>query len=121
MVIYEVLSGEIPFAQYPIALTIMRRVLEGERPERPKGERGKLFTDKIWQVVKKSWKPQPHRRIGAEAILLGLGGSPSSLRPTSNMDGDVSGYTDGRSDDTASDSSMFLRFIPGSPSFIFVA
>ena len=53
MVIYEVLSGEIPFTQYPIALTIMRRVLEGERPERPKGERGKLFTDKIWQVVKR--------------------------------------------------------------------
>ena len=36
MVIYEVLSGEVPFRHYG-RYVVVAKVLEGERPERPRG------------------------------------------------------------------------------------
>ena len=39
MVIYEVLSGQTPFAQYS-NLAIVQKISDGERPGRPQGEQG---------------------------------------------------------------------------------
>jgi serine/threonine protein kinase len=47
MVIYEVLSGQPPFAECK-GFVVIRKVLAGERPKRPQGDEGKLFTDGIW-------------------------------------------------------------------------
>jgi serine/threonine protein kinase len=88
MVVYEVLSGQTPFAPSD-APAIIRRVLDGERPKRPRGNEGKLFTDGIWRMVQLCWEPQPRDRISAEAVLLGLEGKPILLRQPSNVDGDV--------------------------------
>jgi len=88
MVIYEVLSGWIPFYPYE-GLVVVQMVLDGERPERPQEDEGKLFTDGIWRTLELCWKPQPRDRISAESILLGLEGNlpHSSLRPRSDTDG----------------------------------
>ena len=83
MVIYEVLSGLVPFTSYKE----VAKVLDGERPGRPQGNAGKLFTDDIWGLLEFCWKPQPHDRMCAEDVLLGLGGGPSPSRPLSNVDG----------------------------------
>ena len=82
MVIYEVLSGQTPFAQYP-TLTVVWKVLEGERPKRPQGEEGVWFTDDIWGILERCWEPQPGDRISAETVLLDLERNPPS-RPSSN-------------------------------------
>jgi serine/threonine protein kinase len=110
MMIYEVLSGQTPFAPYS-APVIIRKVLNGERPERPQGSGGKLFTDSIWRVVELCWKPQPRDRINAKDILLGLEGNPTPLRPSSITDG---AETDGddRSDAVASDFGIFYLSDP---------
>ena len=80
MVIYEVLSGRPPFSQCKGSVVI-RKVLAGERPKRPQGEDGKLFTDGIWGILKLCWKPQPRDRITSETVLLGLEGNlPRSSR-----------------------------------------
>ncbi|KAF9645416.1 hypothetical protein BDM02DRAFT_578724 [Thelephora ganbajun] len=88
MVIYEVLSRQTPFTQHSF-LAIVWRVLDGERPGRPQGKEGKLFTDAIWGVLGFCWEPQPSDRANAKAVLLCLEGAPLPPRPSSpNMDED---------------------------------
>ncbi|KAF9643686.1 kinase-like protein [Thelephora ganbajun] len=45
-VIYEILSGQVPFATYS-SFGILTKIVRGERPARPQGEGGKLVTDGI--------------------------------------------------------------------------
>ena len=80
MVIYEVLSGQAPFATYRDP-EIVFSVLGGKRPERPKGDEGKLFTDGIWEVLGLCWKQQPSERLDAGGILMGLEGNLRLPRP----------------------------------------
>ena len=80
MVIYEVLSGQVPFAEYR-ALTVMRKVLDGERPGRPKGDEGSLFTDDLWGTLELCWSSQPESRPPIDTIHGRLGGIPRSSSP----------------------------------------
>jgi hypothetical protein len=111
MVIYEVLSGQTPFTQH-MEFAVIRMVLAGERPGRPRGEEGTPFTDSVWEVLELCWKYQPGDRINAKAILRGLEGNPRPLRPSYNVDGDVETDSDGQSYATASDRGMFSPFHP---------
>jgi serine/threonine protein kinase len=115
MAIYEVLSGQTPFASLT-SPAIIRKILDGERPTRPQGNNGNLFTDGIWRVVQRCLELQPRDRISASTILLGLEGNPIPLRPSSNADGDAEIDSDDQSDGAASGSSMFSPF---DPRFIF--
>ena len=112
MVIYEVLSGRTPFAptRGPV---VVCKVLEGERPERPQGDEGKPFTDVMWSVLERCWKPQPSDRPSAKTVLLCLEGTLSLSRQSSGVDGVVETDTDHHSDTTASDSGTFSRFVQG--------
>jgi len=103
MVIYEVLSGQKPYAPYK-GPVVIRKVLDGERPGRPQGAEGKLFTDDMWRVVQLCWKPQPGDRTTAKAVLRGLKGDSSSLRSLSNVRVDL----DDQSDAASSDSSAYF-------------
>ena len=73
MVVYEILSGSTPFFT-DNSFAILRRVLDGERPERPEKNAGNLFTDSIWDVVERCWKDQPKERASARDVLRCLGG-----------------------------------------------
>jgi serine/threonine protein kinase len=86
MVIYEVLSGQTPFAPSQ-SLAVICKILEGTRPERPHEEGGKPFTDVIWRVLERCWEPQPRDRIGAKAVLPGLEGNTSPVMPPCGVDG----------------------------------
>jgi hypothetical protein len=104
MVIYEVLSGQVPFAPYEYSTAVLK-IAEGERPERPQGEEGRLFTDDIWDTLGLCWKHQPHDRISASAVLLRLEGHGG--------DAGTGGDDWSESDSGASDC-KFLYLIPGS-------
>jgi serine/threonine protein kinase len=88
MVIYEVLSGRRPFAAHT-DLEIAVKALKGERPGRPKGEEGRLFTDDIWDILEHCWKPRPCDRISPSVVLPRLEGHPPLPRPSFIVDGDV--------------------------------
>jgi len=75
MTIYEVLGGEVPFASN-VDPVVIRKVLDGERPERPQGDKGKLFTGAIWGLLELCWRPQPSDRPSVKAVLLGLEANP---------------------------------------------
>jgi serine/threonine protein kinase len=50
MVIYEVLSGKTPFAQWNEWI-VMRKVIEGERPVKPEGAEGARFAGNLWETL----------------------------------------------------------------------
>jgi len=50
MVIYEVLSGHMPFHQYA-SWSVPIKVVRGDRPERPQGAEGAWFADGVWEVL----------------------------------------------------------------------
>jgi len=68
MVIYEVLSGQVPFAPCRDS-EVTSKVLGGKHPVRPEG---RLFTNDVWKLLGSCWKPQPNDRPNAKTILLGL-------------------------------------------------
>ena len=71
MVIYEVLSGELPFPSY-VDYIVIAKVLEGERPERPQGLEGMWFTDDMWSVLEHCWEPVPGNRPSVPQVLQSL-------------------------------------------------
>ena len=94
MVIYEVLSGCVPFSG-GVSFAVSK-ILSGVRPEKPQGEAGKLFTVGIWDVVERCWRAEPRERASAQDVLLCLeGDSP-------NVDGE-----DDRSDVASADTQRF--------------
>lgn len=82
MVIYEVLSGQTPFAQYSTVVTL-QKVLGGERPDRPQGAQGRWFTDGVWRVLVQCWQRQPNARPGLDAVLRCLQNAAQRLGSTS--------------------------------------
>jgi serine/threonine protein kinase len=107
MVMYEVLSGKVPFSQCSQPAVLLK-VLDGQRPSRPQGEEGKQFTDDVWGVLEFCWKHHPRDQISARTVLLRLEGQPPLQRPTFNAEED----TETGSDTVASDSGMFSPFHP---------
>jgi len=95
MVIYEVLSGRVPFFRYGDAGVVVR-VLQGKRPGRPRGAERKWFTDDVRRVLERCWKPKPGDRPSVESVLRCLekgsriwtplprivGSSPTTNSPT---------------------------------------
>jgi serine/threonine protein kinase len=110
VVIYEVLSGQTPFAPSK-APVVMQKVLNGERPEKPQGNNGRYFTDGIWRVMQSCWKHQPRDRISARDILLRLEGNPTPSRLSSDVDEDMETDRDDQSDAITSDSGAFSPFV----------
>ena len=78
MVVYEVLSGSVPFYGYHVAAAVMA-VLRGERPKRP--ETG-WFTDEVWNIVEHCWKPESGDRPSVSCVLQRLEEASGSWTPS---------------------------------------
>ena len=108
MVIYEVLSGQAPFAPFKDFI-VMRKVIEGERPERPEGVEGTLFTDDLWATLNLCWTTEPESRPSIEAVLECLERVSMTWRPPSpQADEDVEMDEDDWDLTTVSDSSGMI-------------
>ena len=57
MVILEVLTGQVPFPCRS-NLLVLRRVVNGGRPERPEGPEAMWFTDGLWRILEQCWSPE---------------------------------------------------------------
>jgi len=56
MLVYEVLSGKIPFSRHH-GYAVVVRIMRGERPARPQGGRGMWFTNEVWDTLERCWNP----------------------------------------------------------------
>jgi len=114
MVILEVLSGKPPFPNYN-GMTVMRKIVEGERPERPEGEEGVWFTADLWEMLEQCWSLEPERRPTIDDVLRCLRQGSVAWQPLPLDSGDrAQSDGDEQSDFTLShdlsiDPSMFLR------------
>jgi len=82
MVIYEVLSGRLPFSRYD-GLAIIGEIIHGKRPGRPRGQEGRQFTDNVWCMLEHCWKPDPYDRPSIKDVLQCLEGASRSWTPPS--------------------------------------
>ena len=97
MVIFEVLSGRVPF-QGCDGRTVMKKVVNGERPERPQGPEVIWFTDDVWEMLERCWSPNPKLRPTVGIVSECLERSSVDWRPLSpNTDGDFQLDSDGDS------------------------
>ena len=63
----QILSGMDPFFG-DLDVTVVRRVLKGDRPPRP---RHVGFSNRMWKMVKACWDDKPSRRLTVdEAVAL---------------------------------------------------
>ena len=93
MVVYEVLSGNVPFYRYG-NYAVVARVLEGEHPQRPLGAKGAWFNDVIWSVLERCWKPTPSDRPKTTDVLLCLEEVSRSPPQTMDLDSSAEDGTD---------------------------
>ena len=68
MVIYKVLSEQIPFHQYATLVT-PGKVVKGDCPKRPQGVEGIWFMNDVWEVLGRCWTPQPGNHPSIEDVL----------------------------------------------------
>ena len=100
MVIYETISGHLPFHQHA-DLTVFVRVLAGERPVRGAG-----FAESLWKMMAQCWTPQANDRPSIQDVLLCLdrvSGLPEP--PPFGLDGEMDMDGDCDEWDSADDSS----------------
>jgi serine/threonine protein kinase len=71
MVVYEVLSGQLPFSCHA-SYAVVARVLKGQRPERPQGAEREWFGNGIWEVLERCWTPKPDKRPRIRDVLQRL-------------------------------------------------
>ena len=82
MVIYEVLSGQVPFHRFG-SFAVVAMVGRGERPERPDGAEGRWFTDAVWRGLERCWAPKRDDRPSIEDVLRSLEEASRSWTPLS--------------------------------------
>ena len=80
MVIYEVVSGQVPFALWKDYIVTLK-VIEGERPGRPEGAKGVWFTDDLWEMLGLCWDAQARNRPGVADVLECLEQASSAWKP----------------------------------------
>jgi len=82
MLIYEVLSGQVPLSQYH-GYAVVVRILKGERPDRPAD--GRWFTNEVWGILEGCWKPTPGDRPRIKDVLECLNNASMSWTQPSSQ------------------------------------
>ena len=80
MVILEVLTGQAPFP-FCKTLVALRKIVKGERPDKPQGPEAVWFTDVLWGLLKQCWSSQPELRPAVEGILKHLEQGSATWKP----------------------------------------
>ena len=84
MVIYEAISGNIPFHEH-IDIVASVKVILGEHPTR-----GEMFPEDLWKMMELCWTPQPDNRPSIPDVLVclkaALSSSESPLRHDSKVE-----------------------------------
>ena len=107
MVIYEVLSGEAPFAATRHTYRVIAQVLAGVRPTRPQGTQGSWFTDALWEMLELCWRKEPDERPHLHIILRCLQDVTRPKKPISGVDADIPVDADPRPNHTVNESGTF--------------
>jgi len=89
MLIYETISGNLPFYKDTNPAVFMK-IVEGKHPPR-----GMRFTDNLWEMLELCWATQPLNRPTAEHVLRRLETVSSLPEPSSGTDEEIEEDGDG--------------------------
>ena len=81
MVIYEIVSGNVPFHKDTDLAVFMKVVVEGAHPTR-----GMMFTTDLWGMLERCWAPGPNDRPSIEDVLRCLEMTTDLLEPPPGAD-----------------------------------
>ncbi|KAG6890511.1 hypothetical protein C0995_007710 [Termitomyces sp. Mi166 len=77
MVVYEIFANQVPFSQFKIDISIMRAVVEGERPPRPPANSASWtvwgLSEHMWSLMEGCWVTQPEERPTMQDVVDRLG------------------------------------------------
>ncbi|KAF9443788.1 kinase-like protein [Macrolepiota fuliginosa MF-IS2] len=72
-VMYEILTGEIPFYELSREATVILRVIKGITPTKPTSNPDSLeLTDEIWRIMERCWKLVPNERPSVDQVTQDL-------------------------------------------------
>ncbi|KAJ7113410.1 kinase-like domain-containing protein, partial [Mycena epipterygia] len=67
-VCYEILTGRVPFHEFPNDMTVMFHVLDGKRPSQPSSCSGTPALNSLWDLLQDCWREKPDTRPTAVQI-----------------------------------------------------
>ena len=82
MVVLEVLTGKTPFLRCS-NLAVMKKIIDGEHPDRPTGPKAVWFTDDLWAMLERCWLHEPKQRPTINDVLESLEKGLESWQPPS--------------------------------------
>ncbi|KAJ7113417.1 hypothetical protein C8R44DRAFT_984704 [Mycena epipterygia] len=68
-VCHEILTGQVPFHEFPNDMTVMFHVLDGKRPSQPSSCSGTAALNGLWELLQDCWKGRPDQRLTAVQIV----------------------------------------------------
>ncbi|KAK7692297.1 hypothetical protein QCA50_003922 [Cerrena zonata] len=68
---YEIYTQTMPFELYNL-VPCQRKILNGDRPDRPPRSDYPPISDEVWKITEKAWGQQPSERPTANQVLLSL-------------------------------------------------
>ena len=77
MVIYEIISGNLPYHKHADP-TVLMKIVGGEHPPR-----GANFTEDLWGMLERCWAVEPNIRPSIEGVLQCLEMAPDLSEPPS--------------------------------------
>jgi serine/threonine protein kinase len=90
MVIYETISGNMPFYEYTETVVSIKLIL-GEHPSR-----GAVFPDDLWKMMELCWTSQPDGRPSIADVLQCLRAASGSPEPSPQSGGETGTLEDDR-------------------------
>ncbi|KAJ7113402.1 kinase-like domain-containing protein, partial [Mycena epipterygia] len=65
---YEILTGKVPFHEFPNDMAVMFHVLGGKRPLQPRPCSGTTARESLWELLQECWQEKPDTRPTAVEI-----------------------------------------------------
>lgn len=103
--IAQALSGQVPYYEFPLNITVIAKVIRGIKPNRPKSEMAPELSDHIWEIMQECWSDDPSDRPTTDQVLEQLRelaplpprpegaetepGSPVNARYSALLDSDI--------------------------------
>ncbi|EMD41308.1 hypothetical protein CERSUDRAFT_109903 [Gelatoporia subvermispora B] len=72
MVMWEIFTGELPFAECARDATVINRILREERPVRPDAQTAPHLSGEIWSLMERCWEQDWKARPDAPMIVIAV-------------------------------------------------
>lgn len=62
-VFLQLFTGQLPFSEYRMSESVIKKIIDGDRPSRPSGGEELGLSDELWGIIQSSWARQAKKRV----------------------------------------------------------